>query len=422
MVELTRRTLLRGAAATFGAAQIALPHGAHAQGKGPETKVAHLGYSQLTDAAPLIVAKERGLFAKYGMRHVELLRQESWDATCENLALGSEVGGIDGAHLLTPLAYLVGMGKTMTGGDPTPLHILARLNTNGQAICVSKALMASGARLNSAPLKAVLAGTASNRVGMTSRGGTHDLWLRYWLAAGGINPDKDVETTVAPPLRMVADMGAGTMSAFCVGEQWPSQLVRQNLGYMACTTGEIWKDHPEKSLAMRADWVAKHPRAAVALTAAVIEAQQWADRVENSEELAAMLSKRAWLNVSRADIKPNLAGNIDYGEGREVERSPLRMKFWADAASYPFPSHDLWFLTEEIRWGILPPDTDTRAAVATVNRHDVWREAAALANVPAEEMPAGTSRGIETFFDGQVFDPNAQAEYLSKLRIKTMMA
>ncbi len=98
---------------------------------------------------------------------------------------------------------------------------------------------------------------------MTFRGGTHDLWVRYWLAAGGINPDKDVSTIVVPPPQMVANMKVGTMDAFCVGEPWNEQLVNQDIGYTACTTGEIWMNHPEKSLGMRADWVDKNPKAAL---------------------------------------------------------------------------------------------------------------------------------------------------------------
>ena len=424
MTQPSRRTILAGtaAAATLAAARTMLPGGAHAQGTGPETTKAQLGYIALTDAAPLIVAKERGLFTKYGMPDVEVLKQASWGGTRDNLVLGSGSGGIDGAHLLTPMAYLISMGKVVQNGTKVPMQILARLNTNGQSISVSKALMATGAKLDAAPLKAAFAAKPDNKVAVTFRGGTHDLWIRYWLAAGGIDPDKDVQTIVVPPPQMVANMKVGTMDAFCVGEPWNDQLVHQGLGYTACLTAEIWQDHPEKSLAMRADWVAKNPRAAVALTAAVIEAQQWAEKLENKEELATMLGKRAWFNVPPADIGPRLLGNVDYGDGRTVKGSPIRMKFWADGASYPFQSHDLWFLTEDIRWGVLPPDTDTKAAIAAVNREDLWRAAAGAAGVAAADMPAGTSRGKETFFDGQVFDPAAPADYLAALKIKKITA
>jgi nitrate/nitrite transport system substrate-binding protein len=419
----TRRHVLKASAtaATLAAARAAFPAGAFAQGAGPETTKIQLGYIALTDAAPLIVAKEQGLFAKRGMPDVEVLKQASWGGTRDNLVLGGGGGGIDGAHILSPLPYLISSGKVVQNGQAVPMHILARLNTNGQAISVAKSLMKYKAQLDSAPLKVVFAAKADNKVAMTFRGGTHDLWIRYWLAAGGIDPDKDVQTIVVPPPQMVANMKVGTMDAFCVGEPWNDQLVHQDLGYTACTTGQIWKDHPEKALGVRADWVAKNPRAAIALTAAVMEAQQWCEKLENKQELATILGKRAWFNVPPGDIGPRLAGDIDFGDGRKVQGAPIRMKFWADQASYPFPSHDLWFLTEDMRWGVLPPDFDSKAAIKAVNREDIWREAAKSANVAAADIPAGPSRGAETFFDGKVFDPADPAKYLASLAIKKMV-
>jgi len=415
---VTRRTVLKttATAALLAAGRAALPRGAFAQGSGPETTKATLGYIALTDSAPLIIAKERGLFAKYGVPDVEVLKQASWGGTRDNLVLGGGGGGIDGAHILTPLPYLLQTGKIVQNSQPVPMNILARLNTNGQAISVSKALRSHGATLNSAPLKAVFAAKQDNKVAMTFRGGTHDLWLRYWLAAGGIDPDKDVQTIVVPPPQMVANMKVGTMDAFCVGEPWNDQLVHQDLGYSACITGEIWKDHPEKSLAMRADWVAKYPQAAAAITAAVIEAQIWCEDQGNKEEMAAILGKRAWFNVPPADIGPRALGNIDFGDGRKLTNSSLRMKFFADHASYPFQSHELWFLTENIRWGVLPPDTNTKSLIAAVNREDIWKAGAKLAGVT--DIPASISRGIETFFDGKIFDPAAPEAYLATLAIK----
>jgi len=421
MTEIARRSLLSGAAATFAAARLALPAGAHAQGSGPETTGAQIGYFPLSNAAPLIIAKERGLFAKYGMPEVEIQKQVSWAYTCESLTLGGDVGGIDGAHMMTSLAYLIQLGQATRTAKAVPLHLLARLNTNGQTINVSKALMPTGARVDAGPLKAKLAGKAGSRVGMTFKGGTQDLWLRYWLAAAGIDPDKDVDVVAIPSPQMIASMRVSTMDAFCVGDPWGDQLVASKLGYTACLVSDIWRDHPEKSLVMRADWVARYPRATIALTAAVIEAQQWADRTENKAELAAILARPAWLKLPVSLIEPRLLGNLDYGDGRVVGNSPMRMKFWADAASYPFQSHDTWFLLELMRWGFLPPDTDVKAAVAAVNRQDLWRTAAAAAGVAAADMPAGTSRGKETFFDDHVFDPAAPGDYLAGLKVKRMV-
>ncbi|UFN51491.1 ABC transporter substrate-binding protein [Roseomonas sp. OT10] len=401
----------------LAAARAAAPRGAFAQGStAPEVKGAKLGYIALTDAAPLIVAKEKGFFAKHGLPDVDVAKQASWGATRDNIVLGGAAGGIDGAHILSPMPYLLHTGRITQNSTPVPMAILARLNTNGQGLSVGNAHKPRGAKLDASPLKGVL--NQNSKVAMTFRGGTHDLWIRYWLAAAGINPDTEVQTIVVPPPQMVANMKVGTMDAFCVGEPWNDQLVNQTIGYTAAVTGELWKDHPEKALGLRADWVAANPKAAEALTAAVIEAQRWCDADANKAEMCAIIGKRAWFNVPVADILNRSRGNIDYGDGRKVEGSPLLMKFWRDHASYPFASHDLWFLTEDIRWGVLPENTDTRALVAQVNRQDIWRAAAERAGVPAGETPSAPSRGRETFFDGKVFDPENPAAYLASQGIK----
>ncbi|WP_245215036.1 CmpA/NrtA family ABC transporter substrate-binding protein [Pararoseomonas indoligenes] len=418
---MNRRQAIAATAALFAAARATAPRGAFAQGSTvPEVKKAVLGYIALTDAAPLIIAKEKGLFAKHGMPDVEVSKQASWGATRDNLVLGGGAGGIDGAHILTPMPYLMHTGRVTQNSQPVPMAILARLNTQGQGLSVANKHKATGVTIDASGLKRAM--TPESKVAMTFRGGTHDLWIRYWLAAAGIDPDKDLQTIVVPPPQMVANLKVGTMDAFCVGEPWPDQTVNQKIGFTAAVTGELWKDHPEKSLGMRADWVNANPKAAEALTAAVIEAQRWCDAEANKPEMCSIIGKRAWFNVPVTDILDRSLGNIDYGDGRKVEKSPLLMKFWRDHASYPFRSHEQWFLTEDIRWGVLPESTDTKKLIGEVNREDIWRAAAARAGVPAGEMPNGTSRGRETFFDGKVFDPENPAAYLASLSIKKTAA
>src|SRR5689334_4338888 len=266
---LSRRQLLKaagGTAALLAAARLNFPAGAFAQGAGPEVTKATLGFIALSDAGPLFVAKDKGLFAKYGMPDVEVTKQASWGTTRDNLVLGSEGNGIDGAHILTPMPYLISAGKVTQNNVPTPMYILARLNLDAQCISIAKEYADLKIGTDSSPLKAVFeqkkAAGKSAKVAMTFPGGTHDLWIRYWLAAGGIDPDKDVETIVVPPPQMVANMKVGTMDCFCVCEPWNLQLIHQSIGYTAITTGELWEDHPEKSLGLRADWVEKNPNAA----------------------------------------------------------------------------------------------------------------------------------------------------------------
>jgi nitrate/nitrite transport system substrate-binding protein len=422
----SRRQVLKatgGTAALLAAAKLNFPAGAFAQGAGPEVKAAKLGFIALTDASPLFVAKEKGIFAKYGMPDVEVQKQASWGTTRDNLVLGSEGNGIDGAHILTPMPYLISSGKVTQNNQPTPMYILARLNLNGQCISVAKEYEDVKVGVDTAPFKVALdkkkASGKAIKAAMTFPGGTHDLWIRYWLAAGGIDPDKDIETIVVPPPQMVANMKVGTMDCFCVCEPWNLQLIHQKIGYTAITTGELWNKHPEKSFGMRAAYVDKYPKAAKALLMAVMEAQQWCEKPENRDEVAAICAKRQWINCPVDDVTDRVKGRFDYGiPGKVVENSPHIMRFWADNASYPYQSHDLWFMTEDIRWGKYEAGFDSKALIGKVNREDLWKEAAKELGVAAADIPTSTSRGKETFFDGKVFDPENPAAYLKSLSIK----
>ena len=423
-----RRKFIGGMAAAAGAATLGgfFPLGinsasAASQGK-PETTSAKLGFIALTDAAPLFVALEKGFFAKHGMPDVEVLKQSSWGTTRDNLVLGSQRNGIDGAHILTPMPYLIASGAMTANNIPVPMYILARLNLAGQCISVGREYNDLKVGLDtsafSQALAAKRAGGDAINAAMTFPGGTHDMWMRYWLAAGGIDPDRDISTIVVPPAQMVANMRVGSMDTFCVCEPWNQQLVNQGIGYTANTTGEIWHNHPEKAFAMRADYVDANPNATKALLMAVMEAQIYCEQAENRREVAEICSKRRWIHAPFDDIVDRMEGNFDYGNGKVIENHPDQMRYWKDQASYPFKSHDLWFLTENKRWGYLPQDLDSQALIAQVNREDLWREAALALGVDSADIPESTSRGIETFFDGKTFDPDNPQAYLDSLDIK----
>jgi nitrate/nitrite transport system substrate-binding protein len=391
-----------------------------------ETKAAKLGFIALTDAAPLFVADEKGFFKKHGMTEVEVLKQSSWGTTRDNIVLGSAKGGIDGGHILTPMPYLITTGAVTPNNVPVPMNILARLNLGGQGISVGAEYADLKVGTDTKAFgKALAAKRASGKpvnAAMTFPGGTHDLWIRYWLAAGGVDPNKDISTIVVPPAQMVANMKVGSMDTFCVCEPWNRQLINQKIGYTAITTSELWMNHPEKALALRADYVQANPNATQALLKAVMEAQMWCEDPANRAEVAEICSRRRWINAPVADVIDRVKGDFDYGTGRVEMNSKFQMRFWKDQASYPFQSHDLWFLVENMRWGYLPTTLDTKALIAKVNREDLWRTAAKSLGVAAKDIPASTSRGVETFFDGKVFDPANPKKYLDSLAIKTVKA
>lgn len=312
--------------ALFGGMSLGMRSAAWAAGGDVETSKAKLGFIALTDAAPLFVAAEKGFFAKYGMTEVEVLKQSSWGTTRDNLVLGSAKNGIDGAHILTPMPYLISAGIVTPNNQPVPMSILARLNLAGQCISVGEEYRDLKIGLDSTPFKAALeakkAGGKKVSAAVTFPGGTHDLWMRYWLAAGGIDPNADINTIVVPPAQMVANMKVGSMDTFCVCEPWNAQLINQKIGYTANTTGELWHNHPEKAFALRSDYVAANPNAARALTMAIMEAQQFCEKAENKEEVAKICSQRKWIGAPYKDIVDRMKGNFAYGTGKVIENHP----------------------------------------------------------------------------------------------------
>jgi nitrate/nitrite transport system substrate-binding protein len=421
---ISRRKVLlaTGATATLAATRGFFPSGAFAQAAGPEVKGARLGYIALTDAAPLVIAKEKGLFAKHGVGDVDVARQASWGAMRDNMALGSARNGIDGGHILRPKVHMYSAGTVTQNNVPIPMYNLLNLNEDCQGISVSNEYKDLAIQKNASPLKEAFARKKAAgkdlTAAMTFPGGTHDLWIRYWLAAGGIDPETEIKVIVVPPPQMVANMKVGNMDVFCVGEPWNEQLVNQNIGYTALTTGELWNKHPEKVLGMRAEWVDANPRATQAIMMAVMEAQMWCEKAENKQEMAEIVSRRQWFNVPVADIIGRIRGDINYGNGRKVTDPALAMKFWGKSGevSYPWKSLDTWFITENMRWGKFPANFDIKAMVDRTTRADLWSAAAKTLGVA--NAPSGDSRGVETFFDGITFDPAKPMDYLNSLKIK----
>ncbi|BAZ32524.1 twin-arginine translocation pathway signal [Cylindrospermum sp. NIES-4074] len=386
----------------------------------PEVTTATLGFVAVSSCIPLIIAKAKGFFTKYGMPDVKVVKQPSWAILRDKLMLGAADEGVDGAHLLFPMAYLMATGE-ICYGRKVPMYILARLNVNGQGISVANSYQDLKLGLDSSPLKSIFAQKTQAgetvRCAVPYRRVTGDFFMRWWLANGGIDPDRDTSVIVVPPPQMVASMRSGSMEAFCVVDPWHQRLIKQKLGYSTVTTGELWNNHPEKALAVRAAWVDKYPQAAKMLLAAVLEAQIWCDQPENKQELLQIVSQRQWMGVKSDVIGDRLLGKFDYGNGRVVENSPHAIKYWRDQASYPFKSHDLWFLIEDMRWGNRSPDFATKPLIDAVNREDLWRDAAKLIGQEAA-IPASTSRGVEKFFNGLEFDPENPLAYLHTPKIK----
>jgi bicarbonate transport system substrate-binding protein len=331
-----------------------------------------------------------------------------------------------------PMPHLITEGLITKGNKPIPMYVLAQLVTHGNAIAIANKHLGKGISLKLDTAKPLFSQLKSANTPFTAAFTfphvNQDLWIRYWLAASGIDPDTDVKLLTVPAAQTVANMKTGTMDAFSTGDPWPYRLVNDKIGFMAALTAEIWKNHPEEYFAMRGDWVDQNPKATKALLKGIMEAQQWLDNFDNRKEAAEILATKKYFGLSSpAILELPYQGKYDMGDGRTINDKSMAAYYWKDekgSVSYPYQSHDLWFITENVRWGFLPKDYITNGAtkakelIKKVNREDIWKEAAKELGVNTADIPTSTSRGVEEFFDGVKFDPEKPEEYLKSLKIK----
>ena len=257
-MDVTRREFLK---TTTTAALLAGVPGGWAGGvyaaDGPETPKVRIGIIALTDCSSIVMAHELGLFKKHGIEST-ISKEASWAVIRDRLTLGEN----QATHML--LGIRLRRRRWGSWARPQkPMIIPLYLNRNGQAITLTKALLDKGLKT---PAAAQAAGAARRRrraapmtFAMTFRPGTHAMWMRYWLASGGINPDKDVSLITIPPPQMVANMKVGKMDGFCVGEPWNARAIADGIGFTAITTQQMWKDHPEKVLAFTEEFADEEP-------------------------------------------------------------------------------------------------------------------------------------------------------------------
>jgi bicarbonate transport system substrate-binding protein len=400
----------------------------------PETTTLKLGYIAIVESAPLIIAKEKGFFDRYGMTNVNISKQASWGAARDNIEIGSEGGGIDGGQWQMPMPHLISEGIITKANRKIPMVTLAQLCTHGNGIAIANKHIGKGFGLDLGKSGAAdyikdlkKAGTPF-KAAYTFPRVNQDFWIRYWLAAGGVDPDKDLDLLAVPASQTVANMRTGTMDGFSTGDPWPYRIVRDEIGFLAVLNAQVWKDHPEEYLALREDWVRKNPRATKAVLKAVMEAQQWCDDPKNREEMVRILAQRKYFNVPTTFLRAPYDGKYSIGDQfQEMNDASMSTKYWKDSTgsvSYPYKSHDLWFLTESVRWGFLPEAILGQAdrIIDSVNGEQFWREAAQELGVASADIPKSPSRGVEKFFDGAEFDPTKPKAYLDNLRLKNIKA
>jgi nitrate/nitrite transport system ATP-binding protein len=370
-----------------------------------------IGFIPLTDCAPLIVAKEKGFFAAHGLEEVNLSREPSWKAVAKGVA----VGRLDAAQMVAgmPIAMTLGL---QDDNQPTPVNTALILSRNGNAITFSKHLYDRGIR-TLADFKKAIAETPDkiHTFGMVHPSSMHNLLLRYWLAAGGIDPDLDVSLTVIPPPQMVANLKAGNIDGYCVGEPWNSYAINENVGFAITTTSDILQGgHIEKVLGVTEEWANKYPQTHLALVKALLEACEYCDDKRNREEILELLCREEYIGSEAKHIRPGFIDAYDYGTEDQPEMLFNYNLFYVDRTNFPDRTEMLWVMAQMARWGIVPFPKNWVEILDRILRPDVFGEAVRQLGLP----DVGREQRNIKLFDQRVFNADDPIDYLQKVKIK----
>jgi ferredoxin-nitrate reductase len=407
--RLTRREVLR---AGLGAA-LGLALGPVLRAWAAPATV-RVGFIPLTDCASVVMAHELGLYRKYGLE-VELSKEASWANVRDKLLSGE----LQAAHCLAAMPFSVYAGIGGTAGARLALGMI--LNANGQAVTLSAKTF--GGRVGfGEPQKVKAAIDALQKAGktptfaMTFPGGTHDLWLRYWLGACGVFP-KDVKIITIPPPQMVANMRVGNMDGYCVGEPWNGVAVAEGIGFTHLASQDIWKHHPEKALVFHWTFAREHREEAKSLMKAILEASRWLDHLDNRRKAAPVLARRAYVNAPAEVILERLLGIYDLGAGlgRRVYKDDPMLFHRAGWVNFPRYAYGVWFLAQYRRWGWLREVPDYLEVARTLILQDLYRAAAREVGFP---VPSEDLVPLLGFIDGVPFDPRQPEASIRKYRIR----
>lgn len=394
------------------------------------------GFIPLFDSAVLVAAREIGFAAREGV-DLTLSRETSWANIRDRIAIGH----FDLAHMLGPMPIACNLGLTPLASDTI---VPFSLGLGGNCVTVSNVVWAGMAAHGALPdldparagkaLGALIreranAGRDPLRFAVVHPHSGHNYELRYWLAACGIDPSREIEIVIVPPPFMADALAAGRIDGYCAGEPWNSVSVVAGTGHMATVKAAIWKTSPEKVVGVRKAWAEKHSEALSALLRALHHAARWCQDPANRGELAALMAQPSFLGVSPALQMPILTGHLALGGGAELTVEDFFLPF-GKAANFPWKSHALWFYTQMVRWGQIKHSAAHMAPVRDTYRPDLYRaalkplgvalpganakvEGALTAATPVGSAGASLVLGPDGFFDGRIFDPDRIDDYLS---------
>lgn len=380
---------------------------------GKEIRSLRAGFIPLVDASVLIAAAEFG-FARAEGLNLDLVKDVSWANVRDRLAFRQ----FDIAHILSPMpvASMLGLGS-----NPSPTITPFSLGRGGNAITLSVRLYermrtiadlseAADALENARALASVVRDMKSRgepllTLAMTYPFSSHNYEFRYWLAAGGIDPDRDVKLVVVPPPLTSDALASGAIDGFCVGAPWNMVASERGAGRIVAAKQDIWPSAPEKVIGMRPEWAETHPETVARLIVALDKAARWCDCIENHDALAETLADESYLGVPQHIIRNVLAGtfNLDArGNQRVIEHY---FDFHAGFANCPRPNDAMWIYSQMVRWGQVAASQTAQQKVARSYRPDLYCAALGIAHPPFMPGAVEGTQADDRFMDGRVFDP-----------------
>jgi nitrate/nitrite transport system substrate-binding protein len=423
----------------------------NAETKGLEKEELKFGFIKLTDMAPLAIAYEKGYFEDEGL-YVTIEAQANWKVLLDGVIDGQ----LDGAHMLAGQP----LGATIGFGTKADIITAFSMDLNGNAITVSNDIWEQMKQYvpqeNGKPvhpikadyLKPVVTKFKNEgkpfKMGMVFPVSTHNYELRYWLAAGGLNPgyyapakgdtsgtiSADVLLSVTPPPQMPSTLEAGTIYGYCVGEPWNQQAVFKGIGVPVITDYEIWKDNPEKVFGVSKEWAEKYPNTHKAVIKALIRAAMWLDQggLDNRKEASKILSQSQYVGADYEVIANSMTGTFEYEKGDKRSLPDFNV-FFRNNATYPYYSDAVWYLSQMRRWGQIAEyksDDWYMKMAKQVYRPDIYAAAAkeliAEGKAKAEDFPdfdkeTGFRPPQKEFIDNVTYDGTKPNAYLESFKI-----
>ena len=393
------------------------------------------GFMPLLDSVLLVLAQEKG-FAEAEELDLHLVRETSW----ANVRDRAAIGHFDIAQMLAPMPLAASLGLTPIAA---PMIAPVVLGLGNNAITVSadlwKALENAGAPgdLAAGPagtaLARVIAGSSRKlRFGVVHQTSSHNYELRYWLAASGIAPDRDIEIVVLPPPLLPDALGTGGIDGYCVGEPWNSIGVATKDAHILTVKASIWQSSPDKVIGMRTAWAEEHPDVVAGVVRAIYRAGMWCADPGNHAEAAQIMAAERYLNTSPEIVLRALTGLLDVGAGT-IRQVPDYFIAHAGAANFPWKSHALWYYSQMVRWGEVAASPENAAIAAATYRPDLYRAALEPlgAIVPVADFKMDGARAVageisavngalvmgpDRFFDGEIYDYAELDAYIARQR------